>query len=166
MIKFSPSIVIAVFLLVFSANSPVFAEDGYKFVEIKQTRDLAVLAEQSRQHQRAILLMFSGNSCRFCTIAEEDYLKPMLRSGEYDTLISMHKVRLDSDETLIDFDGKATTSSKLAKRYGVFVMPTIIFVDAQGKEVAEKRVGVMTEAYYAGYLDDSIRTAHAALGRP
>lgn len=165
MIKFSRSIVFVVFLLIFSASSSVLAEDGYKFVELKQTRDLAALGAKSIDQQQAILLMFSGDRCRFCITVEEDFLKPMLRSGDYDDLISMHKIPLDSRGSLTDFNGETIAISDLAKRYGVFIMPTVVFVDGQGREVAEKRVGLMTPAYYGGYLDDSIRAAHAAVSQ-
>ncbi len=128
-------------------------------VELRQTRDFANQGAQEQQAGRAMLLMFSGEGCRFCTVVEEDFLKPMMRSGDYDELVSMHKVHLSSRTRLTDFDGQPTSGRELAERYGVFVMPTVVFVDGQGQEVAERRVGLMTEAYYGGYLDDSIREA-------
>ena len=150
-------------LAIFTLSFQAFTDDDYPFVEIPYTQDFATLAAHSEREGRAILLMFSGDHCRFCTTVEENFLKPMLRSGDYDGLISMHKVHLSGSQRLVDFNGQAITASELAQRYGVFVMPTVVFLDPQGNEVAPKRVGLMTEAYYGGYLDESIRTAAAAV---
>lgn len=150
-------------ILVLSLSLPVLADDGYKFVELKPISNMAELAAQTQREGRAILLMFSGDHCRYCTEVEEDFLKPMLRSGDYDALISMHKVQLASRQTLIDFDGNPISVAQLAKRYQVIVMPTVVFLDGQGHEVGEKRVGLMTPAFYGGYLDTSIRDAARAV---
>lgn len=150
-------------IVILSLSLPVLADDGYKFVELKPLSNMAELAAQTHREGRAILLMFSGDHCRYCTEVEEDFLKPMLRSGDYDALISMHKVQLASRQTLIDFDGNPISVAQLAKRYQVFVMPTVVFLDSQGREVGEKRVGRMTPAFYGGYLDTSIRDAARAV---
>lgn len=146
-----------------SLVSAIFADDGYKFVELKPAGNMAELAVQTQREGRAILLMFSGDHCRFCREVEEDFLKPMLRSGDYDDLVSMHKIQLTSRQSLIDFDGKPITVEQLARRYGVYVMPTVVFLDGEGREVGEKRVGRMTPAFYGGYLDMSIRDAARAV---
>ena len=34
--------------------------------------------------------------------------------------------------------------------------PTLLFVDSQGRELAERMVGVTTLEFYGGYLDQAI----------
>lgn len=157
--KLLSSAALAALIAMFATHSNAIADDGYKFVQLEQTRDFSRAGAEHLRDGRAMLLMFSGDHCRFCITVEEDFLKPMLRSGDYDEMISMHKVQLSARERVIDFNGRRTTGRALAERYGVFVMPTVVFVDGNGNEVAPKRVGLMTEAYYGGYLDESIRAA-------
>jgi hypothetical protein len=154
---------IALGLAMMGAFWPSFAEDGYKSVQLEHTRDFAVAGSENQQQGRAMLLMFSGTHCRYCRTIEEDFLKPMLRSGEYDALISMHKIDLYSNDELLDFDGQRIRIPDLARRYDVFVMPTLLFVDGQGREVGERRIGLTTPGLYGGYLDASIQAAVTAV---
>ena len=161
--KLLQTMTIGLALLLMTPVATLSAEEGYKFVELKQTQDFAALGAQSRQEGRAILLMFSGEHCRFCVTAEEYFLKPMLRSGDYDGMITMHKLDLTRDNELTNFDGSPISTRELADRYGVYVMPTVVFIDDRGDEVGKQRVGLMTEAFYGEYLDLSIRAAAAAM---
>ncbi|MFU8837587.1 MAG: thioredoxin family protein [Thiohalomonadaceae bacterium] len=157
--------IIALGLAMMASFLPSFAEDGYKFVQLEHTRDFAAAGSENRQQGRAMLLMFSGAHCRYCHAIEEDFLKPMLRSGEYDALISMHKIDLYSDDEVVGFDGQPIRIPELARRYEVFVMPTLLFVDDQGREVGERRIGLTTPGLYGGYLDASIQAAVSAVRR-
>jgi thioredoxin-related protein len=141
---------------------PVFAADNVKVVE---TKDLSVLGKQADARRLPILLMFSAEHCSYCEKLEEDFLKPMLRSGDYDDKVLIRKVRIDGYGKLRDFAGKQVAASKFADRYNVFVTPTVVFIDGDGVELAKKRVGLSTPDFYGSYLDQSIDDALNILRR-
>lgn len=108
-----------------------------------------------------ILIMFSSAECPYCVRVEEDFLEPMLISGDYEERVIIRKVRLDRPTRAItDFDGSAATVGDLTERYDIMVMPTLIYVDGSGKELAQRQVGMTTPDYFGGYIDQRIADAH------
>lgn len=153
------------FGLMIAAVAPSFATEEMKKVEVPEVRDLKQLAAQSEQRRLPILLMFSAEHCGYCIRVEEDFLKPMLRSGQYEEKVLIHKFKIDGSHTIVDFDGGKITASEFASRYNVFVTPTVVFIDGRGQQLAPKRIGLTTPDYYGGYLDESIDTALDVLRR-
>lgn len=148
--------------LLFVAVAPVFAADNVKVVEVK---DLAAVGKQADQRRLPILLMFSAEHCTYCEKLEEDFLKPMLRSGDYDDKVLIRKLRIDGFGKVRDFEGKQVAAADFADRYSVFVTPTVVFIDGNGMELAKKRVGLSTPDFYGSYLDQSIDEALNILRR-
>lgn len=155
---------LAVFLvfLCFASVSPVFASDD---VKVKEVKDFSKLGVRSHEARLPILLMFSAEHCSYCVKLEEDFLKPMLRSGDYDDKVLIRKVKIDGFDSVRDFDGNKIDASKFADRYKVYVTPTVVFIDGDGAQLAPKRVGLSTPDFYGGYLDQSINTALDVLRR-
>lgn len=148
--------------LLIAAVSPVFAADDVKVVEVD---DFQTIGNKADSRRMPILLMFSAEHCTYCQRLEEDFLKPMLRSGEYDDKVLIRKVKIDSFGKLRDFEGNKVSAADFADRYNIYVTPTVVFIDGDGVEVAQKRVGLTTPDFYAGYLDQSIDTALNILRR-
>ena len=148
--------------LLIVAVAPVFAADDVKVLEIDDLQSVGKLAAEKRL---PIMLMLSAEHCGYCTRVEEEYLKPMLRSGEYGDRALIRKMKIDNYNALRDFDGGETTPAEFAERYNAFVTPTIVFLDSNGVEIGEKRVGLMTPDYYFAYLDQSIDEALDILRR-
>ena len=118
--------------------------------------DLQAVAAEARQRQLPILIMFSQNGCGYCVIVEEEFLKPMLRSGDYTDRVMMGMVKFDGVSRVRDFDGEMISVGDLAVRYGAPVTPTVIFVDPEGKELSAKVIGMTTVHFYGGDLDIGI----------
>jgi len=93
----------------------------------------------------------------------EEFLIPMIISGEYRTKIIMREVHIAYRETLIDFKGKKITASQFAHRYGVTLFPTMVFIDSRGKVLVEKILGMTTPSLFGGTLDSRIDEALAVL---
>jgi thioredoxin-related protein len=148
--------------LLFAAFSTAFAADDVKVVEVK---DFAAIGKQADSKRLPIMLMFSASGCTYCEKLEEDFLKPMLRSGDYTNKVMIRKLRIDGFGKVRDFEGKQVAASDFADRYSVFVTPTVVFIDGDGVEVAKKRVGLSTPDYYGSYLDQSIDKALDILRR-
>jgi len=148
--------------LSFIPLSPTFASDDVKVEEVK---DFSRLGKISHEKRLPILLVFAGEHCSYCEKLEEDFLKPMLRSGDYDDKVLIRKVYIDGFDTIRDFKGKKVDAQEFADRYQVFVTPTVVFIDGDGSQLAKKRVGLTTPDFYGGYLDQSINTALDILRR-
>ena len=56
----------------------------YPPVAVPDAADLAGTGALSRARQLPIMLVFSADDCPYCRLLEEEFLKPMLISGEYD----------------------------------------------------------------------------------
>ncbi len=148
--------------LSFSAFNPVFASDDIK---VEEVIDFSRLGDESRDKRLPILLMFSAEHCSYCIRLEEDFLKPMLRSGDYEDKILIRKLKIDDFTAIRDFKGESVTPGEFAERYRVYVTPTVVFLDGEGSQLAKKRVGLSTPEFYGGYLDQSIDTALDVLRR-
>lgn len=125
------------------------------------------LHEDGRSAERdckPLLLEFSDTGCSYCRLLEEEVLDPTLLNRDYDRRVLMRKLLIDRHSTLRDFDGSTRVDAgQLARRYRVRVTPTLVFVDARGKEIAERMVGVTTLDMYGGYLDQALDSARRKL---
>jgi len=149
-------------LLLVALTAPAFAADG---VKVREVEDFSAVGHQADKQRMPILLMFSAQYCGFCERLEEDFLKPMLRSGDYKDKVLIRKLRIDSLEKVRDFNGEEISPAAMADRYGVSVTPTVVFINGEGVELAPKRIGLTTPAFYGGYLDDAIDQALNILRR-
>ncbi|MGD9390548.1 MAG: thioredoxin family protein [Thioalkalispiraceae bacterium] len=132
------------------------ADPAYK---VQEVTDLTALAQQARDAQTPILIMFSQRGCTYCTVLEEDYLRPMLRSGDYQDKVIIRKVRIDSFETLRGFNGEAIDADDLAHHYRAYVTPTMVFLDHNGNELTRRLMGIGTEGFFAAEIDQAIATS-------
>ena len=66
-------------------------------------------------------------------------------------------------ETLVDFDGRSMSTSEFASRYGVSLTPTLLFLNSEGEEMSEKLVGIWSEDFYGGFIDNRIDEARERL---
>lgn len=128
-------------------------------IQLQTVTDLESLGEQAQDQELPILIMFSQEECPYCTIMEENYLRPMLLSGQYKDKVIIRKVKIDDYKTLTDFNGKRIEPEDLPSRYRAWVTPTLIFINGQGKEIAPKLVGIGTEGFFAGDIDTAIEAA-------
>ena len=122
-------------------------------------QDLEALGEQAHERKLPILIMFTQTECSYCTIMEEDYLRPMLLSGEYTDKVIIRKIKIDEYDTLTNFDGSRIEADKLPGHYRAWVTPTLVFLNGDGKEIAPKLVGIGTEGFFAKDIDNAIDAA-------
>ena len=147
-------------LLIGLSMTPFMGNDSQaEDIQLHTVKDLESLAKQATSRNVAILLMFSANTCPYCTIMEENYLLPMLRSGEYKDKVIIRKIMTDDLDTLADFNGKKIEIDDLTSRYQAWVTPTLVFLNNQGQQIAPKLVGIGTEGFFAGDIDDAIDVA-------
>ena len=135
--------------------------DSTRMVPLEDMREASKLA---RQNNLLLVIEFSSEYCAFCRKLEELFLLPMQRNAEYREKILVRYVSLDAYETLIDFDGLSKSTGEFASRYGVSLTPTLIFIDGDGVELSDKLVGIWSEDFYGGFIDDRIDEAREKLG--
>ncbi|MCP4188556.1 MAG: thioredoxin fold domain-containing protein [Gammaproteobacteria bacterium] len=141
----------------------VVADESLPEVEIIEVEDFSQLAEQARVQQKLIMLEVSATYCSYCLKLEEEIIKPMLRSGDYDARVLIRKFDIDGFSESRDFSGSPITSAGLAQRWGIKVTPTIIFLNGQNQEVSERILGVNSLDYFGGFVDNAIDLGLAAI---
>ncbi len=132
-------------------------------IQVPLGKQLQQDARSSAHSDRPIMLVFAARYCHYCELLEEEILRPMLLSGDYEQQVIMRKLLVDSDLPIEDFDGHQRKPAELSRRYGIKVTPTVLFVDAAGNELAERMVGINTVEMYGGYLDAAIEEARGKL---
>lgn len=123
---------------------------------VPSTQDLVKDAAFAREQNIPLILVFSAEDCDYCKLLEQEILDPMYISRDYDNKAVIRRVMIDSHLGLLDFTGSTIDADAFAKRLGVKVTPTVLFVDTHGKELAPRILGVNTIEMYSAYMDQAI----------
>lgn len=126
-------------------------------------RNLQAAGQQAVSDCKPLLLEFSAVACDYCRLLEVEILNPTLLNSDYDHRVLMRKLLIDQSDRLTGFDGETVSAEELAAKYRVYVTPTLLFVDAEGRELADRMVGVTTLDFYGGYLDIALDNAQRKL---
>ena len=125
--------------------------------------DLREEARIARAENLILVLEFSSEYCGYCRKLEDLFLLPMQRNAEYGKKVLIRSVSLDMYETLVDFEGRSMSTSEFASRYDISLTPTLLFLNWDGDEMSEKLVGIWSEDFYGGFIDNRIDEARAKL---
>jgi len=128
--------------------------------------DLQADAQQADDRRLPMLIMFSASHCGYCSIVKDEFLKPILLSGDYTDKVIIRVLEIDSSDDVRDLDGTSIDPEALAERYNIYLTPTLVFVNPRGQEIAQRITGVVTVDFYGGYLDDAIDSSLAQLRDP
>ena len=149
-----------ILLLAVSFFSGPAGADAVTMIAVADLRQEARLA---RAGNLILVVEFSSEYCGFCRKLEELFLLPMQRNAEYNAKVLIRYISLDAYETLIDFDGRSMSTGEFAERYDVSLTPTLLFLNADGIEMSEKLVGIWSEDFYGGFIDNRIDEAREKL---
>ena len=118
-------------------------------------RDELAVALKARQ---PLVVMVSLHRCPWCDEVRNNYLAPM-RAQE-----GLHVVQVDmlSPAGTRTLQGEPITHNSLVSGWDVKIAPTVLFLGAGGKEVAERLVGCSPD-FYAAYLDNRLTQARKAV---
>jgi hypothetical protein len=98
--------------------------------------------------------------CPYCDLVRNNYLLPMQRAGQ------VQAVQLDIRDrrsNLQDFAGNTTTPAEQISAWKARFAPTVLFLGAQGQELAERLVGVAVPDFYGAYLEARLAEARSKL---
>ncbi len=135
---------------------------------VPEARDLNEAGRLAEQRCAPVLLEFAAEYCDYCVLLENEVLAPTLLDPAYDQRVLMRKLLIDGDSMLTGFDRRPVDPADMADRYRVWVTPTVLFVDRDGREIAQRLVGISSVDYYGGDLDralDQSRKRLQELGR-
>lgn len=158
--------VILSLVLAAGISTAVAAEEELKPVTLKHLENYQAEALEMNKSKLPMLLTFVADYCPYCETVKEEFLKPMLRSGDYGDRVVMRQLDITSGEEIVLVNGKKQYASDFAEEHKVIVTPTVLFLDAEGKELNERLVGITTVDYYGGFLDEGINASLEALGNP
>ena len=135
-----------------------------KTAKVQISTNLYQDAQLAKQKGVPLVVMFSQQGCIYCTIVREDFLKPMLISGDYENKALIREVKIDSFDDVRNFDGKLIPSDELATFYRAYLTPTVIVFDSTGKP-HHRILGLVNEHYYSAELDAGIEKAYNYIHR-
>lgn len=135
------------------------AETDYPNVVIPEGVDFSEDGRRALAEGRVIMLLVSQEHCPYCVQIKEQILHPMILAGDYQDQLLMREIFIDLDRSAIDFKGIEREVRDLAMQYGADITPTLLFLDSEGKELAERMVGINTPEMYFYYVDESIKQA-------
>ncbi|MCP3850415.1 MAG: thioredoxin fold domain-containing protein [Gammaproteobacteria bacterium] len=127
---------------------------------VEKIKDLRKTARLAQEKSLPILIMFGTDGCPYCRLLKEDFLIPMLISGDYQDKVIIREAHISPGESIIDFQGKKISIGEFSQRYKVTLFPTMAFVDNTGQPLIKNIIGVTTPSLFGGTLDDSIDQAH------
>ena len=135
-----------------------------KSFEVQITEDLYKDALLAKKKRVPLVVLFSQEGCFYCTFVRENFLKPMLISGDYEKKAVIRELKVDSFEDIRNFDGKMIAAGDLSTFYRAFVTPTVIVLDSNGK-AHYRMIGMANEHYYSSELDAAIDETYGNIHR-
>lgn len=121
--------------------------------EITLSSNLLSDSQAARSDQKPIVLFVTASDCPYCETLREEVFQFLPNDSRF---ILREIVMDDAKRKVIDFNGDDTSASLIADQYGVFLSPTVLFVDANGKQLSKPLVGVLTLDFYNYYFDQNI----------
>jgi thioredoxin-related protein len=134
---------------------------GAKATHLPLARNLRDLALAQTAKGQPLVIMVSLPRCPYCELVRRNYLLPYRAEG----LLNSWQIDTTDHSALIDFAGKPTTPAAWSQAMRVKVMPTLLFFDQNGREIAPRLEGVAVPDFYGAYLDERLATARQRLNR-
>lgn len=118
----------------------------------------AALAAAARGEPLVVMTTLKG--CVYCELVRNSYLAPMQREG---LLVAVQIDVQDRQSTLQGFAGDTTTPADQARIWKARFTPTVLFFGPDGKELAERLVGIAVPDFFGEYLNARLFEARSKL---
>lgn len=134
---------------------------------LKELDNLETLAQTARKTDLPIMLTVGAQWCEFCHILRDEVLEPMALGGEYEgKYMYMRYLSIDDRHDIPGIDGKPMNKNKWAYQYNADLTPTVLFIDGNGKEVADKIVGISNIELFSALIHSRLNQAYKNMGNP
>ena len=127
--------------------------------------DLRSEARAAHDAGGPLVIFFSEPGCPYCARARRDHLAPLAIDPGSRGRFSLVEIDIRSPSPLLDFSGLRSTHAAFAAQSAIKWVPTLVFVDAGGKALAEPLVGLTVPDLYGGQLERRLEQAAAKLRR-
>lgn len=124
--------------------------------QIIYTHNLPQDARVAQRNKVPLLVIFTSPKCAYCERSMQDYLIPMQQNPQYAHKVLIRRIQITDEKPLTGWDGKPTSGKQYAASLNIKLTPTIIVFTPDGKQASDPVVGVDSEDYYGGYLDNAI----------
>lgn len=138
-------------------SSAALAQARETPLPIPTSLQTAALAAQSKDEPLVLLVSLPG--CPWCELLRRNYLAPMRAEGLPAFQITVNDRKL----TVTNFQGASSNGADIAQAYQAQLTPTVLFLNAQGKEIAPRIAGVASADLLGAQLDNALRTARELL---
>ena len=129
---------------------------------VEVVEDLRVLKQQVDLLGQPVVLLMATEDCSYCNAIKDNYLLPMSLSDEFKSKVLIRQLYVDDYSYLRNMQGDIVGADQIGLQYRVDMVPTILFIDANGKELADRIVGVTNIDYFGSLLDARIEQARKA----
>lgn len=130
--------------------SPVQSTAGvYGFVDVSGQQALADTLRQARADNRPVLVDFFAEWCVACKVLEETTLSD---AAVLTAMQAQNMLLVRADITTIDRENQA-----IMAEYGIFGLPSLVFMDQGGEEIPESRIlGEMSAERFLRHLNTRV----------
>jgi hypothetical protein len=119
----------------------------------------AALLAQSKGEPLVLLVSVAG--CPWCELLRRNYLAPMRLEG-----LQAFQIKVNDRITVVaDFKALASTGADIADAYQAKLTPSVLFLNAQGVEIAPRIAGVASADLLGTQLDSALRLARERLAK-
>jgi Thioredoxin-like domain len=113
----------------------------------------AALVAQSKGEPLVLLVSLPG--CVWCELLRRNYLAPMRNEGLQAFQITVN----DTKQVIDNFQGQPSHGADIAAAHQAKFTPTLMFFNAQGKEIAKRMEGVASVDLIGALIDARLATA-------
>ena len=125
---------------------------------LSPSRALPAELAQALAAGHPLVVMVSLHGCPWCKLVREHYLAPM----HADEGLPVVQIDWGSAQATQTAAGEPTTHAELVRAWKVTIAPTVLFLGAGGREVAERLEGGAPD-FYSAYLDQRLAQARQAV---
>jgi len=123
---------------------------------VEVVSDLRVLKQQVNSSGLPVVLLLATEDCSYCQAIKENYLLPMSMSDEFKSKALIRQIYVEDFSYLRNLRGEIVGGDQIGIKYRLDVIPTVLFIDADGKELADRIVGVTNIDFYGSLLEERI----------
>lgn len=146
----------AIFLIALHAYSlPAISQNRSQKPLLPFPGDLSAAARLAANANQPFVLMVSVPGCPWCELLRRNYLLPMASNGlpAYEFMLN------ERSRTVQDFKAQRVTPAAMSHALKITITPTLLFFDAQGREIAPRIEGVASADFIGAVIDERIAAA-------
>lgn len=127
--------------------------------DIALADDLRQDGRTVREKGKPIVALVTATYCEYCETLKNEVFRFLTDDDRF----LLREVVIDSGRPVQDFDGQESGHGLLGEEYKIKLTPTVLFLDGDGKALADPLVGVLTLDYYSYYFDKRVAKATETL---